>query len=322
MRPPLVGIGTFNHLKDAAAVGEAVRLAIAAGYRHLDFAPVHENQKECGLAITAALAAPGADVTREQLYVVSKLWCSDAAPEDVADACRKTLAELGLDYLDNYTMHWPVQMTKDSGIQYLNICIAETYAAMEALVDAGLVRSLGVANFDVRMLGELMQDCRIAPITNQIELHPFLSQSELTAFCATVDVHVVSYTPLGSMNVRGVDDPDLYGDSLVKRIAIELGRTPGQVLQRWAVQRGASVIDDALSPDHIVESRDVLDWAMSASQMERLDSLDIGHRFIQVTFFFFFFFFFTTSIWAPLAFSLFIFAQIVTLIYPYSLLHV
>jgi alcohol dehydrogenase (NADP+) len=149
MRPPLIGIGTFNDHKDAEKVGEAVGIAIAAGYRYIDCASVHKNQKEIGAAIALALAPGGLD-SRDQLYVVSKLWCADAAPEDVADACHRTLAELGLDYLDNYSMHWPVQMNKeaamvDGSLQYTIVhqgdrkMIAETYAAMEALVDAGLV---------------------------------------------------------------------------------------------------------------------------------------------------------------------------------------
>lgn len=293
-RPPLVGLGTFNRFKDPEKVGEAVGVAIRAGYRHFDCASLYGNEKQIGKAFSAAIKA--GEVTREQLYVVSKLWCSDAAPEDVAAACQRTLDDLGLDYLDNYTMHWPVQMTKDSKVvngkhEYELVHqgdrkkLAETWAAMEALVEAGLVRSLGVSNFDVRMLGELLQDVKIPPVTNQFEMHPFLPQRELVAFCEKVNVHVVAYSPLGMGGPRCPEDPDLLGDSLVKHIAGEVGVSPAQVLIRWAMQRGASVIPKSLTPERIVSNRDVLDWALSASQMERLDSLDIGYRFIQVPYF-------------------------------------
>jgi len=293
-RPPLVGLGTFNRFQDADAVGEAVSVAIRAGYRHFDCASLYGNEKAVGKAFAAALKA--GEVTRDQLYVVSKLWCSDAAPEDVEAACRKTLDDLGLEYLDNYTMHWPVQMTKDSKVvdgkhefsivhQGDRKALAATWRAMEALVDAGLVRSLGVSNFDVRMLGELMQDCKIAPISNQFEMHPFLPQRELVAYCEKANVHVVAYSPLGMGGPRSPQDPDLLGDSLVKHIAGEVGKSPAQVLLRWALQRGASAIPKSLTPERIVQNRDVLDWALSSSQMERLDSLDIGYRFIEVPYF-------------------------------------
>lgn len=290
-RPPLVGLGTFNNFQEPEKVADAVRVAIRAGYRHFDLASLYGNERQIGKAFGEAIKS--GEVAREQLYVVSKLWCADAAPEDVAPACQRTLDDLGLDYLDNYTMHWPVQMTKGSkiveGKHEFGIVhhgerakIAATYAAMEALLDAGLTRSLGVSNFDIRMLGELLQDCKVAPVTNQFEMHPFLPQRELVAFCEKANVHVVAYSPLGMGCPRTGDEPDLLGDSLVKHVAGEVGVTPAQVLLRWAMQRGASVIPKSLTPERIVANREVLDWALSASQMERLDSLDIGYRFIQV----------------------------------------
>jgi diketogulonate reductase-like aldo/keto reductase/3-dehydroquinate synthetase len=297
-RPPLVGLGTYNDFKDADKVAAAVRAAIREGYRHFDCAALYGNQSEIGKALHEAIKS--GDVTREELYVTSKLWCADAAPEDVEAATRHSLEELQLEYLDNLTMHWPVRMVNGShsvdpatGKHTFQIVhagergqIAETYAAMEKLLDLGLVRSLGVSNFDVRLLGELLQDCKVPPVCNQVELHPYLAQRDLLDFCSKMDISVVAYTPLGrGATAKGSDEPDLLGDHVIMQIAHETGMTPAQILLRWGVQRGTSVIPKTLDPERVLTNRDVLDWALTPSQMERIDSLDCGHRYIRVPWF-------------------------------------
>jgi diketogulonate reductase-like aldo/keto reductase/3-dehydroquinate synthetase len=301
-RPPLVGFGTFNSYKDHEQIAEAVRHAIRAGYRHFDCASMYGNLCEIGAAFAAAIKA--GEVRRDELYVVSKLWCADAAPDDVKDALTSTLTDLRLDYLDNYTMHWPSRMDKGTatftpdnsaaagGKHQFDLVhqgdrreIAATYAAMETLVDAGLVRSLGVSNFNVRLLGDLLQDCRIRPETNQFELQPYLAQRELVAFCDKMDVHVVAYSPLGKPGYTRPADPELLADPVLAKIAEEVGKTPAHVALRWAVQRGASVIPKSCTPVRILANRDVLEWSLTPSQMERIESLDCGYRYVRVDWF-------------------------------------
>eukprot|EP00304_Pavlova_gyrans_P003995 CAMPEP_0206040326 /NCGR_PEP_ID=MMETSP1466-20131121/5310_1 /ASSEMBLY_ACC=CAM_ASM_001126 /TAXON_ID=44452 /ORGANISM="Pavlova gyrans, Strain CCMP608" /LENGTH=465 /DNA_ID=CAMNT_0053414999 /DNA_START=81 /DNA_END=1474 /DNA_ORIENTATION=+ len=298
IQPPMIGFGTFNSFQDDEKVAEAVREAIRIGYRHFDCAHMYKNEKAIGKAFRDAIAA--GEVTRERLYICSKLSCEDMAPEDVEPACRKTLEDLGLDYVDCYMMHWPTRMTKESrvvneaegGKWEFDVVwsgdrkgIAESYAAMERLVDLGLARSLGVSNFDIRLLGDLLADCRIPPLTNEVELHPYLAQFDLVEYCHKMNVHPVAYSPLGKMGYKSPGQPDLLSDPVIQCIAEETGKTPAQVVLRWNVQRGASVIPKSLTPSRIASNYDVLDWTLTASQTARLDGLDSDCRFVRVDWF-------------------------------------
>jgi diketogulonate reductase-like aldo/keto reductase len=201
---PSIGFGTFNSFQDNDKVYESVKFAIKAGYRLIDCAPLYGNEKEVGQAVRECIQEGIVD--RQDLFIMSKLWNTEHDPQDVDPACRETLNSLGLEYLDLYMMHWPVQMTKDSklvstrdgGEFKFEIVhsgdrdkLAQTYQAMENLVQKGLVKNLGVSNFSTRQLSELLIDCEIKPIANEVEIHPFLQQSRLFHYCEERDIQVI-----------------------------------------------------------------------------------------------------------------------------------
>jgi len=297
---PPIGFGTFNNFEEPERVEDAVRSAIKKGYRMIDCARFYGNEKYVGRAIRAAIDA--GEVERKELFVCSKLWNADAAPEDVEPACRTSLADLQLDYLDCYYMHWPVQMTPDSGsdanskgrfggVDFKLVhkgdcaeCIRDTYAAMEKCADKGLAQHLGVSNFDECLLDDLLAHCTRRPIANQIELHPYLAQKDLVAYLQNEGIRPVAYAPLGS---SGGDNggPNLLKDPVITSIAEDLGKSTGQVILRWGVQRGTSVIPKSLTEKRMDQNLDITSWSLTEAQMDQVNGLDRGLRFVRPPYF-------------------------------------
>ena len=297
-RIPSVGFGTFNSFTDNEKVYEAVKFAIENGYRLFDCASLYGNEKEVGRAINESIEE--GVVKREELCIMSKLWNTDHDPQDVEPACRKSLKAMGLDYFDVYMMHWPVHMSKNSKLVSANDGgefdieiihsgdrqrLSQTYAAMEDLVREGLVKNLGVSDFSSRQLEELLEDCCIPPIANEVERHPFLQQPRLFSFCQEHDIQVIGYSPLGKIGYRSADSPSLLDEPDIKRIAEETGRSPSQVVLGWAVQSGSCVIPKSLTPQRIVSNFDVQDNFLSVEQMNALYELDRGYRFVRVPYY-------------------------------------
>lgn len=291
---PLLGFGTYNNFTDAEKVKEAVKLAIKAGYRHFDLAALYDNEEEVGQAINECIADGFVD--REDLYICSKLWNSDHHPNDVEPAIRASLKRCGLEYFDNYMIHWPTQWKKNwsrNGTEFkyetIHECdprkLSATWTAMEELVHKGLAHSLGVSNFDQPRLADLFDRCEIRPTTNQIEMHPYLSQRGLLAFCRDEGVQVVACCPLGKPGNRTVDDPCLLDDPIIIDIAKKLEKSPAQVILRWNVQRGVSVIPKSITAAHIKENSKTLNWRLDDKEMKLLDTLDRNHRFMKVPWF-------------------------------------
>lgn len=289
---PAFGLGTWKSAPGEvrAAVIEAVKL----GYRHIDCAWIYGNEAEIGQAL-AELFAEGV-VTRQDLWITSKLWNDRHAPQDVAGALRETLDKLGLESLDLYLIHWPIAFER--GVTYprtgaqmrslQEVPLASTWEAMEALVDAGLCRSVGVSNFSVKKLAALLDVARIKPAVNQIELHPYLQQPQMLSFCQAHQIALTAYSPLGSKDrparLVSADVPILLEDPVVAEVAAARGASSAQVLIAWALERGTSVIPKSVNPARLAQNLEAAALSLTPQDMARLDALDQHQRFIDGAF--------------------------------------
>ena len=248
---PQLGLGVFR-LLPGEGTRRAVAAALAAGYRHVDTAAVYGNESDVGAAIRASGLEPGS------VWVTTKLANADQGAATARRAFEASLARLGLDGIDLYLLHWPHERR------------LESWRVLEQLHAESLARSIGVSNFLVRHLDELLAQASVPPSVNQIELSPFLyrSRADTLQRCAEAGIAVEAYSPL--TKGRRLADPT------IGRIAAELGRTPAQVLIRWSLQKGFIVIPRSSSPQRIAENAAVFDFALDDGQMAALDELDEG----------------------------------------------
>ena len=291
-RMPLLGLGTWK--SDPGLVAQAVREAIRLGYRHFDCASVYGNEREIGAALREAIA--NGEVTRDELWITSKLWCNAHGRENVEPALRQTLEDLQLDWLDLYLIHWPVPIRPgvgfpSSGADFLeptDTGILATWNGMEAAMDLGLTRHIGVSNFSIRKLQHLLQHARVRPEVNQVELHPLLQQPDLEAFCRQQGIHLTAYSPLGSgdrpAQLKAADEPVLLENPVIAAIAAEHGCSAAQVLLAWHLCRGVSTIPKSVSPARLRENLAAAEIELSPADLDRIAALDQGLRLVDGSF--------------------------------------
>lgn len=291
-RMPMLGLGTWK-----AAPGEvytAVKEALKIGYKHIDCAPIYGNEIEVGKAISESISE--GVVTRDQLWITSKLWNDSHALEDVQSALRKTLTDLQTDYLDLFLIHWPVAHKKGivfpkTGSEFLSLKelpIAETWKGMEDAREKGLCKHIGVSNFSIAKLQNLLSTAAIKPEMNQVEMHPYLQQPELLQFCKELVIHVTAYSPLGSSDrpphMKAADEPVLLNDEMISAIAKNVSASPAQVLISWALHRDTVVIPKSSNADRLLQNLQALEVSLSKENMDKILGLDRKRRYVNGAF--------------------------------------
>jgi D-xylose reductase len=294
---PAVGLGFWKvPREDAAALAVD---AIAAGYRHFDCACDYGNEAEVGAGIRAALEQ--GLCRREELWITSKLWNTYHTKAHVRPALERSLHDLGVEYLDLYLIHFPISLrfvpfhmryppgwTFDPAaatprMEHTHVPIAETWGAMEDLVTAGLVRNIGVCNFNCSLLRDVRSYATIRPAVLQVELHPQLAQEKLLRFCRESHIAVTGFSPLGAQSYFsiGMAEPgeSVLEQPVVKEAAARHDKTPAQVVLRWGVQRGTAVVPKTANRDRLAENLAIFDFELTAEEMQAISSLDRGRRY-------------------------------------------
>ncbi|MDN5210689.1 aldo/keto reductase [Fulvivirgaceae bacterium BMA12] len=286
---PMLGLGTWKAAP--GQVYDAVREAIKIGYRHFDCAAIYRNEEEIGQAFEDVFAA--GEVTREELWITSKLWNNAHGEENVLSALQKTLADLRLSYLDLYLIHWPVALKPEvlfpeSGTDFFSLeekPIANTWKGMENVVKAGLTRHIGVSNFTINKLKQLLNTCDIRPEMNQIEMHPFLQQPEMIKYCQEQHIFLTAYSPLGSGDrpdiLKSSDEVSLLENEVIMRIAEAKGCSPAQVLIQWALERGTAVIPKSANPVRLKQNFESTTVQLGPDDMNEIARLDQHARYIK-----------------------------------------
>lgn len=290
---PMLGLGTW--LSEPGQVYNIVKEAIKSGYRHIDCAAVYQNEEEIGKALSEVLAE--GIVKREELFITSKLWNNAHHPQNVEGALKKTLSDLKLDYLDLYLIHWPVAFKEDvffpedaSGyISLEELPIIDTWTAMEACVEKGLIKSIGVSNFSAKKLEDLISKAKIKPAVDQVEMHPYLSQSEFHTFCKNHDIAITCYSPLGSSGrpdtMKADNEPSLLENPTILEIAKKYDRSAAQVILNWSLSRGTIVIPKTVTPSRAVQNFEAQNFELEASDIEAINGLDRHFRYVNGSFF-------------------------------------
>lgn len=253
---PWFGLGVFR-VSEGPELVNAVKAAIKNGYRSIDTAAIYGNEEGVGRGIREGMAEAG--ISREELFVTSKVWNADLGYESTIAAYEASLQRLGLEYLDLYLIHWPVEGK-----------YKEAWKALETLYKDGRVKSIGVSNFQVHHLKDLLQEAEIKPMVNQVEYHPYLTQKEVQAFCIEQGIQLEAWSPL----MAG----ELLNQPVLKEIAEKYNKSVAQVILRWDLQNGVVTIPKSTNEQRIIENASIYDFELSIEDMDRIEALNQNKR--------------------------------------------
>ncbi|MCM3791948.1 aldo/keto reductase [Priestia megaterium] len=252
IKMPWLGLGVYK-VEDGQEVVDSVKYAIKAGYKSIDTAKIYENEEGVGQAIKES------GVSREELFVTSKVWNADQGYDTTLQAFETSLNKLGLEYLDLYLIHWPVEDK-----------YKDTWKALEKLYKDGKIRAIGVSNFQVHHLEDLIADAEVKPMVNQIELHPLLTQTEVREYCKQQGIQVEAWSPLAQ--------GELLDNEVLTQIAEKHGKSTAQVILRWDLQNEVVTIPKSTKEHRIIQNADVFDFELNAEEVEKINALNQNHR--------------------------------------------
>ncbi|MBK5462193.1 aldo/keto reductase [Peribacillus butanolivorans] len=256
VKMPWFGLGVFK-VEEGPELVNAVKVAIKHGYRSIDTAAIYGNEEGVGQGIREGLKEAG--ISREDLFVTSKVWNADLGYESTIAAYETSLKKLGLEYLDLYLIHWPVEGK-----------YKEAWKALETLYKEGKVKAIGVSNFQIHHLKDVIKDAEVKPMVNQVECHPRLTQKEVQAFCKEQGIQLEAWSPL----MQG----ELLDNEVLQEIATKHGKSVAQVILRWDLQNGIVTIPKSTKEHRIVENSSVFDFELTEEDMNRISELNQNHR--------------------------------------------
>lgn len=288
---PAIGLGTYINSPEGNECEQAVKDAIDLGYRHIDTAFFYKNEKVVGSGIRAKIDE--GVIKREDIFVVTKLWNTFHWPEHVEIACKKSYENLGVGKIDLYLMHTPMAY-EYRGFEPENLMpynadgttlalseddYIETWKAMEKLVEIGLVKSIGVSNFNSEQITRLLSIAKIKPVCNQVECNPNINQKKLIKFCKDLDIVVVAYCPL---RMPANDNPNspkaALSDDNIKAIAKKYNKSTAQIILRYLIENGAVPIPKSVTKQRIADNKNVFDFKLTADEKSVLDNFETGKR--------------------------------------------
>ena len=245
---PYLGLGVYDS-RDGEEVFNSVTWALEAGYRHIDTATLYENEAGVGEAVRAS------DISREEIFIVSKVWNTDQGYEETLKAFETSMGKLKLDYLDLYLIHYPVKGK-----------FPETWKAMEKLYTEGRIRAIGISNFPERHIRELLKTAEIIPMVNQMEFHPYIIQQDLIDYCRETGIQYEGWSPFMRGKIFGID---LFND-----LSKKYEKTMAQIALRWSLQKEVVAIPKSSRKDRILSNADIFDFEISGEDMDLIDKLD------------------------------------------------
>lgn len=249
---PWLGFGVFQ-MKSGSETELSVRTALQAGYRSIDTAAIYANEASVGNGIKES------GIPRENIFLTTKVWNTDQRNGSTLKAFNESMKKLQTDYIDLYLIHWPVRG-----------CYVDTWKALEKLYKEGVVRAIGVSNFQIHHLKDILAVCEVKPALNQVEFHPELRQLGLHKFCVENHIQLEAWAPLGQG--RALSNP------IIVELGKKYGKTPAQILIRWDLQSGVVTIPKSSTPHRIVENSQVFDFTLSAEDIARIETLNKDRR--------------------------------------------